>query len=45
MMGYKIVTVPPEILAKARKMFRMDLSVLSLETVQQFKRDAEGYTL
>lgn len=45
MLGYKIVTVPPDILAKARKMYHMDLLQLSLATVQQFKKDAEGYTI
>lgn len=44
-MGYDIVTVPADILAKARKMDGMHLLDLSLETVKQFKRDAEGYSL
>ncbi len=44
-MGYDIITVPSDILAKARKMAGMDLTALSLETVQMFARDSQGYTL
>lgn len=42
-----IVTVPPDILAKARKMFKQNLEDLSLETVQMFYQDAlnAGYSI
>jgi transaldolase len=42
-----IVTVPHDILAKALKMWSMDLSDLSLDTVRMFASDAEkaGYSL
>jgi transaldolase len=38
--GCHIVTVPPEILAKAHKMVNIDLTALSLETVRMFSNDA-----
>lgn len=42
-----IITVPPDILAKAEKLLGYDLEKLSLETVQMFAKDAKeaGYTL
>jgi transaldolase len=45
--GVDIITVPPDILAKAEKMLGYDLEKLSLETVQMFAKDAAeaGYTL
>jgi transaldolase len=45
--GCHIVTVPHDILAKALKMWSMDLADLSLDTVRMFAGDAEkaGYTL
>jgi transaldolase len=45
--GCDIITVPPDILAKAEKMLGYDLDKLSLETVQMFDKDAReaGYTL
>jgi transaldolase len=45
--GCHIVTVPHDILAKALKMWSMDLADLSLDTVRMFAADAEkaGYTL
>lgn len=45
--GADIITVPPDILAKAEKMLGYDLDKLSLETVQMFEKDAHeaGYTL
>lgn len=39
-----IITVPPEILAKLHILGK-DLDEFSVETVQQFHRDAEGFTL
>lgn len=42
---YNVITVPEAILSKAREMQGKDLGQLSLETVQMFKRDAEGYTV
>lgn len=39
--GCHIVTVPHDILAKAGKMFGMDLDELSLDTVKMFTADAE----
>jgi transaldolase len=41
------VTVPHDILAKAIKMWSMDLADLSLDTVRMFAGDAEkaGYSL
>ena len=46
-LGYDIITVPPDILAKAQLMFGMDLTTLSKQTVQMFADDAQaaGYTL
>lgn len=44
-MGYDVITVPGVILKKAREMELRDLDQLSLETVQMFKRDSEGYVL
>jgi transaldolase len=44
-LGYRIITVPDSILSKAREMAGKDLNELSVETVQMFKKDAEGYTL
>ena len=45
--GCHIVTVPHDILAKAIKLWGMDLEDLSLDTVKMFAGDAEkaGYTL
>jgi transaldolase len=45
--GVDIITVPPDILAKAEKMLGYDLEKLSLETVQMFAKDAQeaGYVL
>lgn len=45
--GADIITVPPDILAKAVALHHYDLPRLSLETVQMFARDAAsaGYTL
>jgi len=45
--GCDIVTVPHDILAKATKMFGVDHTALSLDTVKMFARDAEaaGYKL
>ena len=45
--GCAIVTVPHDILGKAAKMYGMDLSALSLDTVKMFANDAAsaGYTL
>jgi transaldolase len=45
--GCHIVTVPHDILAKALKLWSMDLEDLSLDTVRMFAGDAEkaGYTL
>lgn len=45
--GCHIVTVPHDILAKAQKLWGMDLGDLSLDTVKMFAGDAEkaGYTL
>jgi transaldolase len=45
--GCHIVTVPHDILAKALKLWGMDLADLSLDTVKMFASDAEkaGYTL
>jgi transaldolase len=45
--GCHIVTVPHDILAKAIKMWTMDLEDLSLDTVRMFAGDAEkaGYSL
>jgi len=45
--GCDIVTVPHDILNKASKMFGVDHSALSLDTVKMFARDAAdaGYTL
>jgi transaldolase len=45
--GCHIVTVPHDILAKAMKMWSMDLDDLSLDTVRMFADDAAkaGYTL
>ncbi|MCU1238564.1 MAG: transaldolase [Candidatus Solibacter sp.] len=45
--GVHIVTVGHEILAKALKLWAMDLDALSLDTVRMFGNDAEkaGYTL
>jgi transaldolase len=45
--GCHIVTVPHDILAKALKMWSMDLCELSLDTVRMFAADAEkaGFTL
>ena len=44
-LDYDIITVPEAILTKARQFQGYDLDKLSLETVQQFKKDSEGYTL
>jgi len=38
--GCKIVTVPHDILGKASKMYGMDLTALSLDTVKMFAKDA-----
>ncbi len=38
--GTAIITVPHEILAKAEKMLGLDLTALSLDTVQTFSKDA-----
>ena len=38
--GRAIITVPHDILAKAAKMFGMDLTELSLDTVKTFSKDA-----
>ena len=38
--GVAIITVPHDILAKAEKMLGMDLTALSLDTVQTFSKDA-----
>jgi transaldolase len=45
--GCHIVTVPHDILGKALRMWGMDLSALSLDTVRMFAKDAEsaGYRL
>ena len=45
--GCAIVTVPHDILGKAAKMYGMDLTVLSLDTVKMFANDATsaGYIL
>ena len=45
--GCHIVTVPHDILAKALKLWSMDLDALSLDTVRMFAADAQkaGYTL
>lgn len=45
--GCAIVTVPHDILGKAAKMYGMDLTALSLDTVKMFANDAAsaGYTL
>jgi transaldolase len=45
--GCAIVTVPHDILAKAAKLYGMDLAALSLDTVKMFARDAAdaGYKL
>lgn len=45
--GCAIVTVPHEILGKASRMFGMDLTALSLDTVRMFANDAAaaGYRL
>jgi len=45
--GCAIVTVPHDILAKAAKMYGMDLTALSLDTVKMFAKDAAaaGYQL
>jgi transaldolase len=45
--GAKIITVPHDILAKAAKMFGLDLTELSLDTVKTFSKDAKdaGFTL
>lgn len=43
--GYHIITVPEPILEKARKMWEYNLAALTVETVQMFKKDSEGYTL
>ncbi|MBX3750674.1 MAG: transaldolase [Opitutaceae bacterium] len=45
--GCAIVTVPHDILAKAAKMYGMDLTALSLDTVKLFAKDAAaaGYRL
>lgn len=40
--GCQIVTVPHDILAKALKLGGMDLTALSLDTVQMFHRDAQA---
>lgn len=44
-MGYDIITVPGAILKKAREMESIDLDQLSLDTVQMFKKDSQGYVL
>ena len=44
-LDYDIITVPEAILTKARQFQGYELDKLSLETVQQFKKDSEGYTL
>ena len=38
--GCEIVTVPHDILGKAAKMYGMDLTALSLDTVKMFAKDA-----
>ena len=38
--GCAIITVPHDILAKAAKMFGLDLTELSLDTVKTFSKDA-----
>jgi len=38
--GCQIITVPHDILAKAAKMFSMDLTAVSLDTVKMFAKDA-----
>lgn len=45
--GCQIITVPHDILGKAAKMFGLDLTELSLDTVKTFSKDAAdaGYTL
>jgi transaldolase len=45
--GCDIVTVPPDILKKARSLWQKDLSELSLDTVKMFAQDATtaGFTL
>jgi transaldolase len=45
--GCAIITVPNDILAKAAKMFGMDLTEVSLDTVKMFTKDAAelGYKL
>lgn len=45
--GCQIVTVPHDILGKAAKMYGMDLTALSLDTVKMFAKDAAtaGYKL
>jgi transaldolase len=45
--GCHIVTVPHDILAKALKLWSMDLDALSLDTVRMFASDAQkaGYSL
>lgn len=45
--GCAIITVPHDILAKAAKLFGMDLTELSLDTVKTFSKDATeaGYKL
>jgi len=45
--GCAIITVPHDILTKAAKMFGMDLTELSLDTVKTFSKDAAaaGFTL
>jgi transaldolase len=45
--GCQIVTVPHDILAKAAKLLGTDLTVLSLDTVRMFAKDATdaGYIL
>lgn len=45
--GCAIVTVPHDILGKAAKMYGMDLTALSLDTVKMFSKDAAsaGYKL
>ena len=45
--GCAIITVPHDILGKAAKMFGLDLTELSLDTVKTFAKDAAdaGYKL
>jgi transaldolase len=38
--GCDIVTVPPDILKKARSLWQKDLAELSLDTVKMFAQDA-----